>query len=115
MSFGKFRGSLIADIPTDYLRWLHKTVTLREPLKSAVSAALSWKPVQMPLGGGGSTPPARTSPEGAATASLGASKGGPGGHQHQQPAKPKRPWIPRPETEDLSAYYSQGSNDGIPW
>ena len=116
MPFGKHRGTSIKDIPADYLQWLHKTVELREPLRGAVKAALSWKavPVQKELGMAGSTPPARTAQEGASTASHGYSKAVPRGSQHHEAAKPKRAWK-RPEDEDLSAYYSQGSNDGIPY
>lgn len=36
MHFGKFRGVEVADLPDDYLAWLHGHVELREPLKSAV-------------------------------------------------------------------------------
>ena len=35
MSFGKFRGGLVEDLPDDYLTWLHG-LELRDPLKSAV-------------------------------------------------------------------------------
>jgi hypothetical protein len=35
--FGKFRGVGLADVPDDYLRWLHTLDDLREPLRSAVA------------------------------------------------------------------------------
>jgi hypothetical protein len=38
MTFGKFRGVEVADLPDDYLTWLHDQVELREPLLSAVHA-----------------------------------------------------------------------------
>lgn len=37
ITFGKFAGSDLADLPFDYLEWL-STINLREPLKSAVEA-----------------------------------------------------------------------------
>jgi hypothetical protein len=114
MPFGKFKGVPIGEIETSYLQWLHKTVALREPIKSVVAAALAWKPVQMPLGVAGSTPTVRTQSEVVPTASLGASKGVSGGSPHREAARPKRAWK-RPEDEDLSAYYSNGVADEIPW
>lgn len=36
MSFGKFKGVLVADLPDDYLEWLHTLDDLREPLRGAV-------------------------------------------------------------------------------
>lgn len=35
MPFGKYRGQMVDDLPTDYLAWL-KDRDLREPIKSAV-------------------------------------------------------------------------------
>lgn len=117
MPFGKFKGVPIGEIETSYLQWLHKTVELREPLRSAVSAALSWKAVPVPPAPGvaGSTPAGRTSQEGASTSSTGHINGVSGGPQHREAAKPKRAWRPGPETENLSEYYSSGVDDGIPW
>lgn len=37
MPFGKFKGVLLADLPEEYLSWLH-SLDLREPLKAAVEA-----------------------------------------------------------------------------
>lgn len=42
MPFGKFRGSLLREIPLDYLEWLSEHVDLREPLKSAVAWVIEW-------------------------------------------------------------------------
>jgi len=36
MPFGKYQGVLVADLPDDYLHWLHEKVSLREPLRTAV-------------------------------------------------------------------------------
>lgn len=36
MPFGKYRGVLIADLPDDYIAWLHGLDDLREPLRSAI-------------------------------------------------------------------------------
>ena len=115
MPFGKFRGVPIGEIETGYLKWL-SSIELREPLKSTVAAALTWKavPVQKELGVAGSTPTARTQPERGPTASPGHSKPVQRGYQHREEGKPKRAWK-RPEDEDLSAYYSNGVADGIPW
>ena len=35
MPFGKYRGVLVADLPDDYLTWLHG-IELHEPLRTAV-------------------------------------------------------------------------------
>jgi hypothetical protein len=40
MPFGKHKGELISDIPTEYLDWLITTVELRDWLLSAVSEEL---------------------------------------------------------------------------
>jgi hypothetical protein len=111
--FGKHKGTPVKDLPGEYLRWL-STIELREPLRSAVAAALARLavPVQKKLGVATSTPPVRTAQEGAFAASQGHSKPVPRGSQHREVARPKRAWR-RPEDEDLSQYYSQGSNDGI--
>jgi hypothetical protein len=90
MPFGKYKGSSLKDIPADYLLWLRKNVELRGPLAVAVKDALNWRHIPIPA-----APQASQSPPRAF-----------------QPARPKRAWR-RPEDEDLSAYYSQGSNDGI--
>ncbi len=37
MPFGKYRGELLEDLPTDYLEWLG-SLQLREPLRSHVEA-----------------------------------------------------------------------------
>ena len=114
MPFGKFKGVPIGEIETSYLQWLHKTVELREPLRSAVSVALSWKAVPVPPAPGvAGTPAGRTSQEGASTLSTGHSKRFNRSPQHREAARPKRAWRPGPETENLSEYYSSGSNDGI--
>ena len=115
MPFGKFKGVPIGEIETSYLQWLHKTVDLREPLRSAVKAALAWKAVPVPPAPGvaGSTPAGRTSQEGDSTLSPGHINRVSGGPQHREAARPKRAWRPGPETEDLSQYYSNGANDGI--
>jgi hypothetical protein len=111
MPFGRHKGMSIKDIPAGYLKWL-STIELREPLRSAVKVALSWKavPLQKELGMVNSTTAVRTSQEGAFKPAPAASKSG-----FHQSAKPKRQWIPRPENEDLSQYYSNGVADGIPW
>jgi hypothetical protein len=36
MSFGKYSGVFIADLPDDYLMWLHGLDNLKEPLRSAI-------------------------------------------------------------------------------
>jgi len=36
MLFGKFKGCDLAELPDDYLEWLHFEIELREPLKSAI-------------------------------------------------------------------------------
>jgi len=38
MPFGKFRGVEIADLPDEYVAWLHGLDDLREPLRSAIDA-----------------------------------------------------------------------------
>ena len=38
MPFGRHRGKPLAELPTPYLRWLHRECDLREPLKSEVAA-----------------------------------------------------------------------------
>jgi hypothetical protein len=114
MPFGKHKGTPVRDLPGDYLKWL-STIELRDPLASEVKKAMSWRPVsvQKPMGVGGSTPSGRsssTAPPGPSPATL---KGVLSGSQRHERTKPKLPWIPRPEQEDLSAYYSANSNDGI--
>ena len=37
MPFGKFKGVLIADLPSDYLHWLFGEVKLREPLRTLIA------------------------------------------------------------------------------
>jgi hypothetical protein len=41
MPFGKYKGELIEDIPTDYLRWLFRECNLRPPLRYAVERELA--------------------------------------------------------------------------
>jgi uncharacterized protein (DUF3820 family) len=89
MPFGKHKGASLKDIPGDYLRWL-STIELREPLRGAVMAALNLT-VQIPTAAPRAPQPApRPKPKPSAG----------------------RFW---PESEDLSAYYSRGENDGIPY
>ena len=38
--FGKHRGSLIADVPAEYLLWLLSLANLSDPLRAAVKADL---------------------------------------------------------------------------
>jgi hypothetical protein len=104
MPFGKHKGTLVRELPGDYLRWL-STIELREPLKGAVKEALAWKPVN-------TTPSGRSSSTAFPGPSTAAFKGVSGGSP-QREAKKQRAWLPRPENEDLSAYYSANSNDGI--
>ena len=40
MPFGKYKHWLLADIPSDYLRWISMNIDLREPLKTAVKSEL---------------------------------------------------------------------------
>lgn len=115
MPFGKHKGTPLNDLPVDYLKWL-STIELREPLASAVREITARAAVhlQMPLGVGGSETPGRSTSERPPGASVARSEGIPGGSQQPEAEKPKRKWLPRPE-EDLKAYYSAGSDDGIPW
>ena len=94
MPFGKHKGTPVKDVPGDYLAWLSENVPLRGDLAEAVKEVLSRK--------ANPTTPTPRSPQPA-----------PRAPRPVAPAKPKRAWMPRPEDEDLSAYYSQGSNDGI--
>jgi hypothetical protein len=111
MPFGKHKGVPVKDLPGEYLKWL-ATIELREPLKSAVAAALGWKQVPVQLGAGNTASSARSTFVGAATTSSARPEGVLNGPRPER-AKPRVPWIPRPENEDLSAYYSANSNDGI--
>jgi hypothetical protein len=124
MSFGKYRGKPVAEIPESYLKWL-ASIELREPLKSAVAAALAWKavPVQKELGVATSTTAVRTDQEGVPTASLGASKGFSGASPHHEAARPKhKTWMPRAGdgyvdqgyAESRRAAQAADGND-IPW
>ncbi|MBI5579603.1 MAG: DUF3820 family protein [Deltaproteobacteria bacterium] len=115
MPFGKFKGVPIGEIETSYLQWL-STIELRDPLRGAVNAALNWKAAPMASGVGSTTPGAGNANVEHPTRSEAGLKGSQGTFPGHDAEKPKhRAWIPRPESEDLSAYYSQGSNDGIPW
>jgi hypothetical protein len=40
MPFGKFKGVLVADLDDNYLKWLHDSIELREPLRSAIREEL---------------------------------------------------------------------------
>jgi hypothetical protein len=113
MPFGKFKGVPIGEIETSYLQWLHKTVNLREPLKTAVAVALKAKAEQMPLGAPGTTPAAGNANVGHHTQQAARSMGSQRTFQGQEAAKPKRTAWRRPEDEDLSQYYSNGADDGI--
>jgi Putative quorum-sensing-regulated virulence factor len=44
MPFGKFKGQPVEDLPPPYLHWLWENIELRDPLYSAVRAALGEKP-----------------------------------------------------------------------
>jgi uncharacterized protein (DUF3820 family) len=112
MPFGKHKGTPVRDLPGDYLKWL-SSIELREPLRSSVAAVLACKSVQTASGLSHTANPVRSASTGAATPSLARSEGASGGSQRPEAPKPKRQWIPRPEQEDLSAYYSANSNDGI--
>ena len=94
MPFGKHKGTLIKELPGDYLKWL-STIQLHGPLRAAVQAALSWKVAPAAAGVAGSTPAALTSQEGACSASQGHSEAVPRASQHRGEAKPKRAWTPR--------------------
>jgi hypothetical protein len=41
--FGRFRGVELADVPDDYLRWLHGLDDLREPLRTAVAEEYAFR------------------------------------------------------------------------
>jgi hypothetical protein len=41
--FGRFRGVELADVPDDYLRWLHALDDLREPFRSAVAEEYTFR------------------------------------------------------------------------
>jgi hypothetical protein len=110
MPFGKHKGTPVRDLPGDYLKWL-STIELRDPLASEVKKALSWRPVSVVTAN--TTPSARSTLVDAATPSPARSEGVLSGPRHPERARPKVPWLPRPENEDLSAYYSANSNDGI--
>jgi hypothetical protein len=114
MPFGKHKGTLVRELPGDYLKWL-STIELREPLASEVKKVMSWRPVsvQTPTGVGNTASSAQSTFVETATASPARFEGSSGGSQRHEAPKPKRQWIPRPENEDLSAYYSANSNDGI--
>src|SRR5215831_15186227 len=43
MPFGRYLGVEVADLPDDYLRWLHEAIDLREPLCSAVEAEYEFR------------------------------------------------------------------------
>jgi hypothetical protein len=107
MPFGKHKGTLVRELPGDYLKWL-STIELREPLNGAVKAALAWRPVN-------TTPSGRSSSTASPGPSPTRSESVLSGSQRPEAPKPKRQWIQRPEDENLSVYYSNGSNDGIPW
>ena len=36
MPFGKYKGVIIADLPTDYIQWMQKNLQLKGCLKSAI-------------------------------------------------------------------------------
>jgi hypothetical protein len=40
MPFGKYEGVPLRDVPTSYLEWLERNISLRDPLKSQVRAIL---------------------------------------------------------------------------
>ena len=105
MPFGRHKGTLVADVPLEYLKWLNGTGNLRGPLSTAVKDALSWKHIPPPAAAraGGSSPPARSAscepPMGSTVRSRGVS-----GHS------------PHREGEDLSQYITKpGEADNIPW
>jgi hypothetical protein len=113
MPFGKHRGVAVAEIPESYLRWLHETVSLREPLKTAVAVALKGKAASAVSGAGNTTLETRNANVGHHTQQAARSMGSQRTFQGQEAAKPKRTAWRRPEDEDLSQYYSNGADDGI--
>jgi Putative quorum-sensing-regulated virulence factor len=44
MPFGKYRGWRIADLPLDYVEWCLDSISLREPLRSALRARVAEQP-----------------------------------------------------------------------
>lgn len=57
MPFGKFRGYPVSELPREYLEWLTENIDLREPLASAVEAALSSGGDDRALSYSGNLPP----------------------------------------------------------
>ncbi len=49
MTFGKYKGHDVGEIPEDYLLWLIETVDLREPLLTSVRVALGFEEKVIPL------------------------------------------------------------------
>lgn len=116
MPFGKHKGTLVRELPGDYLKWL-STIELREPLASEVKKVMSWRPVSVPTpkGVGNTTPSYRSTSTACPGPSPATFKGVSGGSPRSEVPKPRRQWIPRPEQEDLTPYYSTPGNDGIPY
>jgi hypothetical protein len=106
MPFGRHKGTPVKDLPGDYLKWL-STIELRDPLRAAVQAALNWKAAPAASGVGSTTPDQGKPNVGHPTGPVARSMGSQRAFQGHDAAKPKpRTWIPRPESEDLSAYYT---------
>jgi hypothetical protein len=113
MPFGRHKGTLVKELPGDYLRWLG-TIELRSPLREVVTAVLSWKAVSAAPGVPGTTPTARNANAGHHTQQAARSMGSQRAFPGHDAARPKpRAWIP--QQEDLSAYYTPQGADDIPW
>ena len=48
LDFGKYRGTPLAEVPTDYLLWVRKTVNLSWEGREQVERALRGRGVQLP-------------------------------------------------------------------
>ena len=95
MPFGKHKGTLVKDLPGDYLRWLG-TIELRNPLLSEVKKALAWEPVPYTDAQRcRNTPSGRTLQEGAPGRSLARATAFLRVSQRPEEAKPRRQWLPR--------------------
>ena len=66
LPFGRHRGKLLPDVPSDYLAWLLRAVKLSRGLRDAVAAELVGRGVAAP------PPPALPAPGGVPAAQAGA-------------------------------------------